>query len=419
MLNDVTFLRKDQIVGQNRLNIFKKYGTRAAITDFAILLGGSVSKYDFTNEGRSLKTRTGSWWTQTPTSDKNTYIIFYDGKPNPIDTCIRFIGARPALSYSDIKEDCQNIKQVEEEILEVEYGEYPSWLAPDNIALELEKEFQNNTLIETGKKYTTDSIDWQDIHDFGFVSRKHIEYQYNGKKYIRLIGDYNGIDSSFNNERKGKKLSNGKNVKLKEPYWICVEPIQYLVDEKEDIALTKNIVFSGVQFNIENNYYRGYFLYTEIKKYLDRYWIKEIDPNYLSKEDVVSKVTNWDFASKLWYYYMDSDMLWDIIDKELERNRTANQQKTRPTIRVSDVINKEYTKDCFNISDANKFLVAMRLSSATEEQYEVVREFMKQLGPKACTAFELMWSHGDEQLFEHVLEINQKEHNQKVRKRIK
>ena len=38
--NEFSFLKKGQVFGEENLKIFQKYGTRAAITDFSILLGG-------------------------------------------------------------------------------------------------------------------------------------------------------------------------------------------------------------------------------------------------------------------------------------------------------------------------------------------------------------------------------------------
>ena len=37
-MNDFTFLTEKQVFGDNRLEIFEKYGTKCAITDFSILL---------------------------------------------------------------------------------------------------------------------------------------------------------------------------------------------------------------------------------------------------------------------------------------------------------------------------------------------------------------------------------------------
>ena len=42
-MKDFTFLTEEQIFGDDQLDILKKYGTKCAITDFSILLGGYVS----------------------------------------------------------------------------------------------------------------------------------------------------------------------------------------------------------------------------------------------------------------------------------------------------------------------------------------------------------------------------------------
>lgn len=55
-----TLLNQEQIWDSNQLKIFKKYGTKAATTDLAVVLGGAV------NSGQIVETSTGqvhaSWW---------------------------------------------------------------------------------------------------------------------------------------------------------------------------------------------------------------------------------------------------------------------------------------------------------------------------------------------------------------------
>ena len=59
-MSEFTFLTEEQCFGSDKLNILEKRGTKAAISDFSILLGGA-----FTNlEGdSSLEGRTGYYWT--------------------------------------------------------------------------------------------------------------------------------------------------------------------------------------------------------------------------------------------------------------------------------------------------------------------------------------------------------------------
>ena len=77
-MNNFTFLMEEQIFGSSALDIIKKYGTKCAITDFSILLGGYVSQDNYTNEGNQKKNRTGWWWTKTPV-DESARVVFKDG----------------------------------------------------------------------------------------------------------------------------------------------------------------------------------------------------------------------------------------------------------------------------------------------------------------------------------------------------
>ena len=75
-MNNFTFLTKDQIFGNNKLDIISRYGTKCAITDFSILLGGYVSQDCYTSEGNTRKDRTGWWWTKTPYNNDACVVHF-------------------------------------------------------------------------------------------------------------------------------------------------------------------------------------------------------------------------------------------------------------------------------------------------------------------------------------------------------
>ena len=50
------------------------------------------------------------------------------------------------------------------------------------------------------------------------------------------------------------KLSDGRTIQDGTPYWVEVEPIKWMIDERTNIALSKKLIFSGVQFNRKSNY---------------------------------------------------------------------------------------------------------------------------------------------------------------------
>jgi len=270
-MTDFTFLTEEQIFGDDKLDIIKKYGTKAAITDFSILLGGYVSEYYYTTERNSEKDRTGWWWTKSSDGDNDARAVSKDGDRGWGSVLRRNVGARPALPYSSISGISSNKVRGRDGILEVEYGEYPQTVVSEDFARTLERAYSNRTINQTGKSYTTDSVGYSDYWDMPFQARTHTEYEYNGKKYIRFVGD---SDSS------GEVLSDGRMICDGSPYWVEVEPIKWMIDEKTNIVLSKKLIFSGVQFNRERNY-KGNFNKTDIKKFMDKHFSKDIIPSFL------------------------------------------------------------------------------------------------------------------------------------------
>ena len=264
-MNNFTFLTDEQIFGNNQLDIISRYGTKCAITDFSILLGGYVSSNYHTSEGNTRKDRTGWWWTKSSDGDNDALFVDDYGYRDWINVDNRYGGARPALPYSSIQMVSSNGVRGASGIKEILYGEYPQTIVDENYSRELERAYNNASLRTTGKNYTTDSVRYQDT-DTSFRARAHTEYESNGSKYIRFVGDSN-CD--------GKVLSDGRTIQSGNTYWVRVEPIIWLVDEKANIALCKKIIFSGVQFKNRRDY-KGDFDRTDIKQFMDNYFSKEI-----------------------------------------------------------------------------------------------------------------------------------------------
>ena len=300
---DLTFLTKEQV---ENLEILKKYGIKAAITDFAILLGGFVSSEYYTSEGNTRKDRTGWWWTKSSDGFNCAHAVFTDGDSICSYVCKHNGGARPALPYSSIQSISSNGVRGASGIKEIEYGEYPQTIVDENYSRELEIAYNHGSLRTTGKNYTTDSYHYLQIGP-SFSARTHTEYEYNGSKYIRFVGDSN-CD--------GKILSNGIKVEIDKPYWVKVEPVVWLVDEKEDIALSKKIIASGVQFNKRSDY-QGDFSKTDIKWFMDTYLSNDLINGLnidlsLAKEIEENKILNpygFDFSKP-----SDEDMLKGSIE---------------------------------------------------------------------------------------------------------
>ena len=77
-MSNFTFLTEEQYFGSDKLDILEKRGTKAAITDFSILLGAYVSDYHIDNDS-SLEGRTGYYWTKSDDGDNDARVVNDDG----------------------------------------------------------------------------------------------------------------------------------------------------------------------------------------------------------------------------------------------------------------------------------------------------------------------------------------------------
>lgn len=292
MNNDFTFLSTEQIFGDAQLDILKKYGTKCAVTDFSIILGAYVGRDTFTSEGRTMTNRTGGWWTKT--TNEIAYFVDDDGKRDWSKSSVRNIGGRPVLPYSSISSISSNKVRGQNGILEVEYGEYPQTAVSQSLADHLERlycSYFGDNLKYTGKSYTIDANRYLGS-DIPFQAETYPEYEYFGEKYVRIcypkkidtsMWVYPPIDK-YNYYWKYRPihyyyLSNYRKFQAGGSYWVKVEPIKWMIDEKANIALSKKIIFSGIQFN-KGSGHEWYFKKTDIKKFMDEYFSKDIIPSY-------------------------------------------------------------------------------------------------------------------------------------------
>ena len=108
-------------------------------------------------------------------------------------------------------------------------------------------------------------------------------------------------------------------------------------------------------------------------------------------------------ASKLLYKTKQPEMLRALIGEDLTKDFTAFAK--RQVISVEDVINHNYSNRDLEMDVSQKFATAVGLSSVDDEHFEVVRDFMKQVGAEPRAAFESMWTHGDERRLERLAEV--------------
>ena len=269
-MSNFTFLTQEQCFGSDKLDVLKKRGTKAAITDFSVLLGGWVSSEHVENDS-SLEGRTGYYWTKSDDGDNDARVVFADGDSSYVDVDSRHGGARPALPFSSISSiptNGESGKRAKDGVLEVEYGYYPQKAVSRDMQERLERAYRSGSISKTRNSYTTDSVAY-DEYDTSFQPQTHQEYEYNGKRYVRVEANsyYDGGDFTLSN---GEQYRDGDNV------WVEVSPVKWLVDERAKVMITDKLIFSGVQFNHTRNYHTRDFDRTDIKTFMDKYLSRDL-----------------------------------------------------------------------------------------------------------------------------------------------
>ena len=269
---ELTLLSVEQIWGNSQLEVLKKYGTKIAATDLCILTRGCVRDEDYVDEDKSLTGRTCVAWTKTV----NKYVkeIFIDG----LCSCCGYINdiscvIRPVLQNSTIS--LPSTVSDPNIIMEIEYGEYPQNAPSATMQKELEKEYKKG-MNKTGRSYTFSSSPCDDFKTL-FKPITYDEYEYHGKKYIRVraIAEYPDYESI---------LSNGLACKDGDYFWVQVSPVKWLIDDKTGLLISKKGLVAGIGFG-DVKYYDGMsydFDKSELKKYLDTHMMHDLFQNTVS-----------------------------------------------------------------------------------------------------------------------------------------
>lgn len=265
---DVTLLKKKQIWGSDALDVIKKYGTKTALTDLALVLGGFQSRnFKRTIEGDC----SGIIWTATLSSWGEAYIVNDKGKMKK-DYQDEWEGAiRPVLPPSETSKICPRatrLKHLEngETVDIVEFGMYPQTVADSSVSNVLEKDFKRGTLETLKKSFTFDGGQYY-AFDWSFEPLEHPVYQKDGRHYIRVISRL--LCRSYN-----VNLSDGTLVKMETPYWIELEPIEWLKD-RSGFWVSKKALFAGIPMDPSEDGKKK-FEETVMKEYLNTYFSKEM-----------------------------------------------------------------------------------------------------------------------------------------------
>ena len=271
---ELTLLSEQEVWGVNggrQLDVLEKYGTRSAITDLVILTGGYCedSCSYMAPDDNSLKGRTGWVYTRSSDGDGDVRGVNKDGSRYNFYRYRRNGAVRPALLSSFIfSQISPNRVRGYNGTEEVEYGEYPQYAPDSDVQRRLENEYQRGNLRQTGRDYTFDKTEYDDYSQY-FQPVTYEEYDYNGKKYIRIRANSDYGSNSF-------KLSNGESYRNGDYVWVEVSPVKWLVDDKTQTLVSKRGLLAGIRFHTDDKSYNGDFSTTDMKEYLDKHMLRDL-----------------------------------------------------------------------------------------------------------------------------------------------
>lgn len=294
-MKELFLLPLSKIIGDDRLKVFKEMGISAKATDFC---GWNYGWYTDTTKDKPAATE-GDFI-------KNVVVIGDDEEVTAFPVESTLAGIRPAVKYSDIKDECKNKIDLGNGISLVEYGEYPQKVIGESEYYKLNAELYKGEARFTGKTYSA--------------------YVRKGRK--AFSGTNFELDEII-------RVEDGKKYVIKCSVVYEVEPLTWLVDEENDIAITRDIICSGVKYepmkfltqeDIQNwfftNYNRlgyHYIPYTIVdgKVRLDESMIKEVlDCNGFSLERANMTANN----------YIKNTLAYDIVPSDVKVDMQCSEK---------------------------------------------------------------------------------------------
>ncbi len=262
---------------EKQSEVFARYGTIAGVTDLIFFLGyrcnlSSASEQVLPDPLYKTESSGGYFTTdyiKSSFSDHEVVYVTEYGKLSSCFTSVDYGTIRPVLKLNKklFQEVIINKKLGYNGTFEVEYGEYPQYVASAQMQAKLEKIFMSedrhaNGLTPTGKYYA-----------LGFDTcenepKRYLEYVYKGKRYIRIeLKNYQAYENHI--------LSNGVEYSYcyDQHVWVEVSPVVWQIDEDNTLLISKKCLLARISFSSD---YEADFSKTDIYKFMNNYMLKDL-----------------------------------------------------------------------------------------------------------------------------------------------
>ena len=249
----------EDLSGKEAFSFIHVFGKGCLLTDLAILKGCKPSDDQY-------------GWYYTKTADENGEI--YTVGRHDFSHCSQVSDDRAIRPILHI-EDRQEFERITAKrrwtsprggCMTVEFGEYPQYAPSNETKNELDMAFRLGGLKKTGRFYTFYNLGFDEKNLYGYYPEIHNEYEFQGKKYIKVGAVLHGKNKN------GSKYGKGEHV------WLQVLPVEWLVDEQKMTLFSSYGLLSGVCFGglCRLERYDGNFENTQMNLFLDKYMSKEM-----------------------------------------------------------------------------------------------------------------------------------------------
>lgn len=252
--------------------VFDIIGRQAPMSDVAISTGGKVNGIYNIKGDKSLKGRTGVYWTKGRYDNWSGRVIYFNGDELCSRVDGRSVGVRPALKFSSI-DDLKNVVSGElEDFQGIKRGKlYVPLYIDKNAQEQLLMLFNDGKLDPLNQNKVTFPTDSNRYNDYGkpFEQKNNSYYKYQDKLYVLLdVNSCNdGIPIQFTD---GKYYKDGDKI-----FAEVVEVYVYFNEEKNEnedyVADFDRILFAGVPFDHTGRCPID-FENSDIGRYLNVYW---------------------------------------------------------------------------------------------------------------------------------------------------
>ena len=274
------------LLSEKDLNELTKLGfnRRPKFTDYAILTGCQGFKGDepakwllsseiktneaIVNENGLILELGSSHIYPAAVDDKGKITFAEENKP--------FYGIRPVTPMTE--DIAQNIKIVKEnkDIIKLEYGEFPQNVVSEEKKKNLDKKTEEYDFSKNVKRYKPVITYYNPANPNNFkidrIKMPYKEYVLDDKKFVLMVTsrDFLSVNSILNDKTK---------VLKDQEYWIEVKSVKWTYYKKLDLMISDKVLFTGEMTLNKIKDYMYFYEDTDVYKYLNEIFAKDIIPS--------------------------------------------------------------------------------------------------------------------------------------------